>query len=160
MNDRIDKIKTFLQQSPDDCFLNHALALEYIKLGDDIHAGELFKKNMAYDPGYLATYYHYAKLLERLGGPPLFPLHLEGCRGRLPAGAVKTRRRAVADVRGVHLVHRSEVVQALQEDGRLHEAVEAAAGLLEDRAEVPASARRVHLRACTKDWRQKSTPDA
>lgn len=67
MSDRIEKIKTFLQQSPDDCFLNHALALEYIKLGDDVHAGELFKKNMTFDPAYLATYYHYAKLLERLG---------------------------------------------------------------------------------------------
>ena len=67
MSDRIEKLKAFLQQSPDDCFLNHALALEYIKLGDDVHAGELFKKNMSYDPTYLATYYHYAKLLERLG---------------------------------------------------------------------------------------------
>lgn len=67
MNERMQKLRGFLQQSPDDCFLNHAMALEYIKLEDDIHAGELFKKNMAYDPTYLATYYHYAKLLERQG---------------------------------------------------------------------------------------------
>ncbi|MCB9046858.1 MAG: hypothetical protein H6550_12070 [Chitinophagales bacterium] len=67
MNDRIEKIRAYLQQNPDDCFLNHALALEYIKLGDDVSAGELFKKNMEYDAAYVATYYHYAKLLERLG---------------------------------------------------------------------------------------------
>lgn len=67
MNDRIEKLKTFLQQTPDDCFLNHALALEYIKQGDDDGAAKLFQKNMQFDPGYIATYYHYAKLLERLG---------------------------------------------------------------------------------------------
>lgn len=67
MNERIEKLKAYLLQSPDDCFLNHALALEYIKLGDDMAAGELFKKNMSYDKTYLATYYHYAKLLERQG---------------------------------------------------------------------------------------------
>lgn len=67
MNERMQKLAAFLEQSPNDCFLNHALALEYIKLGDDKQAGELFKKNMAHDPAYLATYYHYAKLLERAG---------------------------------------------------------------------------------------------
>jgi Tfp pilus assembly protein PilF len=43
------------------------LALEYIKLGNDTEAKELFVKNMSYDPGYVATYYHLAKLLERIG---------------------------------------------------------------------------------------------
>lgn len=65
--DRIDKIKAFLVQTPDDCFLNHALALEYIKVGKDEEAAGLFEKNMTHDAGYVATYYHYAKLLERLG---------------------------------------------------------------------------------------------
>lgn len=67
MSDRIEKLKSFLQQTPDDCFLNHALALEYIKLGDDAEAAKLFEKNLATDTGYVATYYHYAKLLERTG---------------------------------------------------------------------------------------------
>lgn len=66
MTDRIEKLKTFLQQSPDDCFLNHALALEYIKLGNDNDARVLFYKNLKADPAYVATYYHLAKLLERL----------------------------------------------------------------------------------------------
>lgn len=67
MNDRIEKLKTFLQQSPDDCFLNHALALEYIKLDDDAQALAVFEKNLLHDPAYVATYYHMGKLLERNG---------------------------------------------------------------------------------------------
>ncbi len=67
MNERIEKLTAFLQESPNDCFLNHALALEHIKLGDDAMAKSLFEKNMAYDAGYVATYYHLAKLLERTG---------------------------------------------------------------------------------------------
>lgn len=67
MNERIEKLKTFLQSSPNDCFLNHALALEYIKLGSDNEAKQLFEKNLAHDPKYVATYYHFAKLLERIG---------------------------------------------------------------------------------------------
>lgn len=67
MSDRIEKLKSFLEKTPDDCFLNHALALEYIKLGDDEGAAKLFKKNMDADASYVATYYHFAKLLERMG---------------------------------------------------------------------------------------------
>lgn len=67
MNERMQKLAQFLEQTPDDCFLNHAMALEYVKMGEDRQAGLLFQKNMNHDPAYLATYYHYAKLLERLG---------------------------------------------------------------------------------------------
>ncbi len=67
MEDRINKLKSLLQRSPNDCFLNHALALEYIKLGDDEQARGLFEHNLAIDKGYIATYYHYGKLLERSG---------------------------------------------------------------------------------------------
>jgi len=65
MSDRIEKLKQFLQQSPSDCFLNHALALEYIKLDNDAEARLLFEKNLENDPAYVATYYHLGKLLER-----------------------------------------------------------------------------------------------
>ena len=70
MNQRIEKIKDFLRQSPDDCFLNHALALEYIKLGNEAAAKELFEKNLKNDPDYIATYYHLGKLKERQGKEP------------------------------------------------------------------------------------------
>ena len=67
MNDRIEKIKDFLKATPNDCFLNHALALEYLKSGDEVSAKIHFEKNLNNDPSYVATYYHLGKLLERMG---------------------------------------------------------------------------------------------
>jgi len=67
MNERIQKIKNFLLQSPKDLFLNHALALEYIKIGDETLAQECFENNLKTDPSYVATYYHLGKLQERIG---------------------------------------------------------------------------------------------
>ena len=63
--ERINKLKEFLQASPTDCFLQHALALEYIKLGDDEQAKALFEEIVNREPGYVGTYFHLAKLLER-----------------------------------------------------------------------------------------------
>ena len=67
MSDRIEKLKSFLKDSPKDCFLNHALALEYVKTGDEENARSYFETNLTNDAGYVATYYHFAKLLERIG---------------------------------------------------------------------------------------------
>jgi Tfp pilus assembly protein PilF len=63
--ERIDKIKTMLAENPADSFLQHALALEYIKLGDDEKARRLFEELLNREPGYVGSYYHLAKLLER-----------------------------------------------------------------------------------------------
>ncbi len=63
--DRIIKLREFLQENPHDSFLKHALALEYIKTGDDKTARQLFEEIIAHEPGYIGTYYHLAKLLER-----------------------------------------------------------------------------------------------
>src|ERR1700674_4133960 len=63
--ERIAKLKEYLLASPGDSFLLHALALEYIKAGDDGRARELFESILSTQPGYIGTYYHLAKLLER-----------------------------------------------------------------------------------------------
>ncbi|MBS1921406.1 MAG: tetratricopeptide repeat protein [Bacteroidetes bacterium] len=65
--DRIKKLKEFLRDNPSDSFLQHALALEYIKLGEDVKAKELFESVLQKDPGYIGSYYHLAKLMERAG---------------------------------------------------------------------------------------------
>ena len=65
--EKIEKLKEFLVGSPDDSFLNHALALEYIKIGDDNSARLLFEKVLQKEPGYVGSYYHLGKLLERAG---------------------------------------------------------------------------------------------
>jgi tetratricopeptide (TPR) repeat protein len=67
MPDRIEKIKAFLKDSPRDCFLNHAMALEYVKMGDEENARKYFEINLANEAEYVATYYHLGKLLERTG---------------------------------------------------------------------------------------------
>lgn len=67
MSDRIEKIKAFLKENPSDSFLNHALALEYVKAGDEELARQHFEMNLNNAPTYVATYYHLGKLLERTG---------------------------------------------------------------------------------------------
>lgn len=65
--DRVQQLKAFLLLQPKDAFLQHALALEMIKFGDDISARSLFEGILDAQPNYVGSYYHLAKLLERLG---------------------------------------------------------------------------------------------
>ena len=64
---RIDKLMAFLKDSPTDSFLQHALALEYQKIGDVQKARQLFEKLLQENPQYVGSYYHLAKLLEGAG---------------------------------------------------------------------------------------------
>lgn len=64
--DRISRIQEFLKANPADNFLRHALALEYIKLGEDARARELFEAILTGSPDYVGSYYHLAKLLEKM----------------------------------------------------------------------------------------------
>jgi tetratricopeptide (TPR) repeat protein len=61
----MDKLKEFLQATPNDSFLQHALALEYIKEDNDIEAKNLFEAILKREPNYVGSYYHLGKLLER-----------------------------------------------------------------------------------------------
>ena len=63
--DRIAKLRELLQGNPSDSFLQHALALEYIKLDDDEMARKLFEELLEKDPSYVGSYYHLGKLFER-----------------------------------------------------------------------------------------------
>lgn len=67
MASRIQQLQEFLTQTPNDCFLKHALALELVKEADETQAEQYFRANLEADPSYLATYYHLGKLLERTG---------------------------------------------------------------------------------------------
>ena len=64
--DRIAQIKEWLAATPKDSFLRHALALEYIKLGEKNAAKEQFEQLLEDDPDYVGSYYHIAKLMEDL----------------------------------------------------------------------------------------------
>lgn len=65
--DRILLLKQYLEKSPDDAFLNHALALEYIKTNRDTEAIGLFEALLDRHPDYIGSYYHLGKALERAG---------------------------------------------------------------------------------------------
>ncbi|HEY8387007.1 MAG TPA: tetratricopeptide repeat protein [Parasegetibacter sp.] len=67
MSDRIEKLLAYLRESPEDNFLQHALALEYVKAGKDVEARKIFESVLTRSPGYTGSYYHLAKLLERSG---------------------------------------------------------------------------------------------
>jgi Tfp pilus assembly protein PilF len=54
-----------LLENPTDSFLQHALALENIKLGNEEEARRLFEEILNREPGYIGSYYHLGKLLER-----------------------------------------------------------------------------------------------
>ncbi len=62
---RIEKLIEYLKVSHKDSFLQHALALEYIKMGDDAAARKLFEEILLREPSYIGSYYHLGKLLER-----------------------------------------------------------------------------------------------
>jgi tetratricopeptide (TPR) repeat protein len=64
---RIEKLMEFLSVDPDDSFVRHALALEYLKLGDIPVARRHFEELLARDPAAVGSYYHLGKLLEGLG---------------------------------------------------------------------------------------------
>ncbi len=62
---RLNKIKTFLEGSPNDPFLLYALAKEYEKLGDEKSAISEFENLSKSHPDYVGTYYHLGKIYER-----------------------------------------------------------------------------------------------
>ena len=63
---RIERIIEFLNQQPKDNFLRHALALEYIKIGEEQKAQDLFIAVLTDAQDYIGSYYHLAKCLERM----------------------------------------------------------------------------------------------
>jgi len=64
---RIETLKGFLKDNPNDSFLRYALALEYIKLGQNDEAVREFEAVRNTDPEYVATYYQLGQLYQKLG---------------------------------------------------------------------------------------------
>lgn len=62
---RIEQLKEFLKESPEDAFLHYALTMEYVKLEDNQKARLGFEGLVANFPDYVGTYYHFGKFLEK-----------------------------------------------------------------------------------------------
>jgi tetratricopeptide (TPR) repeat protein len=65
MSDRLKQLQDFLLERPGDGFLRHALALEYVKLGQDDQALSTWIELLKDQPDYVGSYYHLGKLHER-----------------------------------------------------------------------------------------------
>lgn len=64
--DRIQRLREFLKDDPDDEFSNFALAHEYVKTNQLQEALDLFLKLKNHNPEYIGVYYHLGKLYEKL----------------------------------------------------------------------------------------------
>jgi Tfp pilus assembly protein PilF len=65
--DRIAFLKDFISKNPMDLFSRHALAMEMIKLGNDVEAKSILDQILLIDSNYVGSYYHLGKVEERLG---------------------------------------------------------------------------------------------
>jgi len=100
--ERIEKLKQFLESNPGDAFVQHALGLEYVKLGDDEQAEKLFRNLLEQDPGYTGTYYHLAMLLERMGRKDeaqlIYEKGIDACKKSGDAHALRELQNAYDDL--------------------------------------------------------------
>ena len=64
---RIEILRGFLEENPKDSFSRYALALEYVKLGQNDDAVREFETVKAGDPDYVATYFQLGQLYQKLG---------------------------------------------------------------------------------------------
>ena len=67
---RLDKLLEFLQNEPEDEFLQYALATEYLRLNETEKGLEYYEKLVSKHPDYVGTYYHLGKLYEALDRKP------------------------------------------------------------------------------------------
>ena len=63
---RIELLKQYIKEEPDNPFNRYALALEFIKTRDDEKALELFNYVYTHHSDYLPNYYHFGSLLIKL----------------------------------------------------------------------------------------------
>ena len=66
---RLQRLKGFLEASPNDTFILYALAKEYEKMGDLEGALKQFNHLLDVDENYVGAYYHLGKLYEQLQKP-------------------------------------------------------------------------------------------
>lgn len=97
MSTRLEQLKDFLKESPNDSFLKYALASEYLKLNDKDMALHYYEDLMANHADYVGTYYHLGKLYEALD------------RGE---EAIKTYEKGIHIARGKRDMHAMSELQA------------------------------------------------
>jgi tetratricopeptide (TPR) repeat protein len=64
--ERIEKLTSFIAADSSDLFSRHALAMEWVKLGDFSAAIEQMEAILQIDDQHLGTYYHLGKTYEKV----------------------------------------------------------------------------------------------
>lgn len=57
-NARLEQVLKLLESEPDDAFLNHALAMEYLAVGEEEKAISAMAHLIKHHPEHTGTYYH------------------------------------------------------------------------------------------------------
>jgi len=63
---RLEKLLEFYKNDPQDEFVQYALATEYVRLNETDKALQFYEGLIQNHPNYIGTYYHLAKLYEKL----------------------------------------------------------------------------------------------
>jgi predicted Zn-dependent protease len=64
---RLDKLQGMLEASPNDEFLNYALAMEYVSAGRSDEAVRAFERVISLDADHSAAFFQQAQVLARMG---------------------------------------------------------------------------------------------
>jgi Flp pilus assembly protein TadD len=67
MANRMEILKTMLEQNPRDTFARYGLAMEYANNGELENAVAEFRALLEFNPDYAAAYFHGGQALEKLG---------------------------------------------------------------------------------------------
>jgi tetratricopeptide (TPR) repeat protein len=64
---RIEVLRSIVEQNPEDSFSRYGLAMEFVKSGDLGAAIDHFTRLLEHNPNYAAAYFHGGQALEKLG---------------------------------------------------------------------------------------------
>ena len=90
---RLEILKTMVEQNPADSFSRYGLAMEYANSGSLEKAVEEYESLLSLNPDYAAAYYHGGQALEKLG-------RTDDARRMYTRGLEATRRTGDAHTNG------------------------------------------------------------
>jgi tetratricopeptide (TPR) repeat protein len=67
MSQRLETLRSLVEQDPGNSRFRYMLAMETANSGDLAGAMEVFEEVLEHDPGYSAAYFHGGQTLEKLG---------------------------------------------------------------------------------------------
>jgi Tfp pilus assembly protein PilF len=97
--DRMQKLREWLAASPADSFLQHALAMEHLRIGEQEEARRLLEKLLNDNPAYVGSYYQLATLLQSMGRKEEA---LEWYEKGMKAAAAAGDRKALGELRSAY----------------------------------------------------------